>query len=219
MVLDPWVKDIPADAILSPVKFGKEIKEPTMTEQPAVKTKFPLGTEVQLKSIPGFGYSVIAAVKNERSLMALDGSCLGMALVHEIEPYCDVDQAHFVSKASMVLWNLGVQDASELASKALYKAGARFPDAGSSKAVHELTDLDVTVMIGNVSRKLMAAEGYTKIPQEKVADAALFDIWHTKPDNRYHRFVQLAIEVVSMVTSIDTVESVHQVYPHPNEEI
>lgn len=201
------------------------IKDPTMTEQSFVAVcagephpKYPLGSEVQLKSIPGFGYNVIAAIKNERSLMAMDGSCLAMALVHEIEPYCDVDQVHFVSKASKVLWDLGAQDFSEIAAKELYKAGARFPDAAPvTKA--DWTASELTVLSSEVSRMLMEADGYKRVHRDHITDETLFNVWHTDPQSRFYRFIKLAVEIVSTVAARDAAEAVRAVYPHPDEEI
>lgn len=196
-----------------------------MTEQSGVavcagepRLKYPLGSEVQLKSVPGFGYSVIAAVKNERSLMALDGSCLGMALVHEIEPYCDIDQAHFVSKASKVLWELGAKDASEIAATALYKAGARFPDANPSDA-DEVPDMQVASAVADTAWDLMRAHNKSfKVPTGYDRRQYIIDQWH-RNNPRYLEEVETAINIVNNILAPGAREAVCAIYPRPDEEI
>lgn len=183
---------------------------PVPKPMPVAHTLHPVGSEVQLKSQPGFPWKVIAAVKNERSLQAADGSALALALVHEIEPYCDVEQFHFLNKVTALLKRAGAADAAELVARDLWEKGARFPEKDAKPA--PLTDAEIAALVLSATHKILAYSKQKYEPENNLPlDDYLVYCW-SDGHRRIQTAMDLAINIIDAAHGCDSEEALSAVY-------
>lgn len=184
---------------------------PPKTAITPVEEMWPVGSEVQLKKAPSFGYTVIAAIRNERSLQALDGSCLGMALAHELEAFCDIEQAHFTSKArEIILKNMGTQDAATSAASQLWIAGARFPDAVVGQPV-SISDEELARLVCDAARIIFKSQGF-EFNGMRDTDENIAERWYSG-HRRIRPMVELAIQVVDLARGSESRDALDGLVP------
>lgn len=192
---------------VEPMKPG-----PVEKAMPVAHTLHPVGSEVQLKSQPGFPWKVIASIKNERSLQAVDESALALALVHEIEPYCDVEQFHFMNKVTALLKRAGAADAAELVARDLWEKGARFPEKDAKPA--PLTDAEIAALVLSATRKILSY-GHMKftIPKGQTVEDYLVSCW-SEGHGRISPAMDLARAIIDESHGCKSSDALEAVYAH-----
>lgn len=197
-----------------------------------VRVKSPahqVGAEVQFKNNPGVGFKVIDVVRDrEHALKSLDGSGLAIALSHEIEEYCDLEQAAFLKRAKNVMLAKNGMGAKFLddVTKDLWLAGARFP--GPTVTPPALTDNELVAMTAELARMLVEFSG---IAVEGLDDTSILR-WcspgfghHVRSlrcaggENQRQRALWSSIcKIMDLTLGADIERAVAEVYPNLLEE-
>lgn len=187
--------------------------KPAITITLAAAASYGVGTEVQFKNKPGVPYKVIDAVNNQRALRAVNSADLEVALLHQLEPYCDLEQAEFITKARKVIDECD-RVAPDVVAASLWRAGMRL---GAVAPVSDtLSDEELVTLTLEVFRYLSVDSGWQH--SKHMTEEEAVRTFEDSRNNRLHHFWEKAKRIVNMTRLCEIDDVIDELYPDAREE-